>query len=378
MNWKIPLFKIYYDNSDVDYVCKVLKSGLFWATGEYVRKFEKLISDYIGSKYAVTFNSGTSALFSTLLAYKIRQGDKIIIPSFTFIATANVVVNVGAKPVFADIEEETLGLDPDDVLEKIDKKVKAIIAVHYAGCPCKVDELAEIASDYGLILIEDAAEAFGATLNGRKAGSFGNAGAFSFCQNKVITTGEGGAVVTNDKTIYKRLKLIRSHGRAEKHSSDYFLSISSPTYIMPGYNFRLSNILAALGVSQIKKVEKIIEMRRRNAHKLSKLLSKVEYVKPPVEPSSSRHVYQLYTIRVPSKFRNKLISYLASKGIMSKVYFSPVHEVPFYRRLLPQEIHLPVTERVSQEVLTLPMFPSMSDEEISYIADAVCNFFESI
>jgi perosamine synthetase len=374
MNWKIPLFKIYWDEDCIREVNEVIKIGMNWAVGSKVKEFEEAISEYIGVKYTVSFNSGTSALHALLLAHKIGPGDEVIVPSFTFIATANVALFVGAKPVFADIEEETFGLDPQDVNERITERTKAIITVHYGGCPCKVKELKEIADDHKILLIEDAAEAFGAKIGSLKVGTFGDSAMFSFCQNKVITTGEGGAVVTNDEKIYERLKLIRSHGRLE--DQQYFSLTQAGEYVELGYNWRLSNILAALGLAQIRKVDKIIEMRRQKAQILTEKLSKINNITRPKPPEGYFHVYQLYTVRVPSMLREGLMKHLAEKSIMSKIYFSPIHLTMFYRKRFGfKGGELPVTEKVSKEVLSLPIYPTMTNDEINYIVKSVGEFF---
>jgi perosamine synthetase len=375
MKQKIPLFKIYWSKDDIDLVTEAIKRGSYWAVGPNIKEFEEKISSYIGTKYCITFNSGTSALHAALISCNIGNGDEVIVPSFTFIATANAPLFVGARPVFADIEEKTYGLDPEDVKEKINRKTKAIIPVHYGGCPCKIGELKEIAEDHDLLLIEDAAEAFGASVNGRKVGSFGDSAMFSFCQNKVITTGEGGAIVTDSKEIYEKLKLIRSHGRAE--NGDYFASPKHMDYIDLGYNFRMSNITATLGVAQLRKVDRIIEMRRKNAEYLTKKLAKVSGVVPPSPPKDYFHVYQMYTIRMEGKYRDALSEYLAENGIMTKVFFHPVHLTYFYRKKLGYKIKLPVTEEVSKEVLTLPMYPTLSKKEMDYIAEKINTFFEA-
>ncbi|MCS7374779.1 MAG: DegT/DnrJ/EryC1/StrS family aminotransferase [archaeon GB-1845-036] len=373
MNWRVPLFKIYWDDNCLREVNEVIMSGMNWAVGSKVEEFEKAICEYIGVRYAVTFNSGTSALHALLLAYKIGLGDEVIVPSFTFIATANAALFVGAKPVFADIEEETLGLDPQDVNERVTEKTRAIIAVHYGGCPSKVKELREIADDHKIILIEDAAEAFGARIGSLKVGTFGDGSILSFCQNKVITTGEGGAVITNDEKIYRRLKLIRSHGRLE--SQEYFSSTQAGNYVELGYNWRLSNILAALGLAQIRKADKIIEMRREKAQILTRKLSKMNNIVPPRPPKEYFHVYQLYTIRVKNGLRDSLMKHLTKRGILSKIYFSPVHLTSFYREKMGfKGGELPVTEKVSSEVLSLPIYPTISDDEINYIVKSIKEF----
>jgi perosamine synthetase len=336
------------------------------------------VANYVGVKYGVSFNSGTSALHAALLAYEIKQGDEVIVPSFTFIATANAPLFVGAKPVFADIEDSTFGLDPNDVERKITRRTKAIMPIHYGGLPCRIKELRKIAQGYNLLLIEDAAESIGASVDGWKVGSFGNAAMFSFCGNKVITTGEGGIIVTNSSEIYERLKLIRSHGRLE--SEPYFMSTKTLDYIMLGYNWRISSITAALGLAQMKKLDRIIEMRRKNAEYIMSKMSKIDEVKVPQPPEGYFHVYQMYTIRVKGGrgVRDALKDHLAKKGIMSKVYFEPVHLTHFYREKFGfKGGELPITERLSSEVLTLPLYPTMSIEEMEYIIESIKEFFQN-
>jgi len=373
LSWKIPLFKIYWDESDVENVSNCIKSGMYWAEGPVIQEFEALIADYIGTKYCVSFNSGTSAQHAALLAYGIKEGDEVIVPSFTFISTANSALFVGAKPVFADIEEETFGLDPDSVLENISSKTRVIMPVHYGGCPCKIQELREIADDYGLVLIEDAAEAFGAEINGKKIGSFGDASMLSFCQNKIITTGEGGALVTDSEEIYQKLKLLRSHGRAD--NSQYFSSTQAADYITLGYNFRMSSLTAALGISQIQKTAEILKMRRERAFYFTSRLKKEvgNNLRFPETPESYFNVYQLYTILADK--RDELKDYLASRGIMTKIYFSPVHTTHFYQNVLGYECKLPITEELSESVLTLPMHPCLTFDEIDYVVNEIKNFY---
>lgn len=374
---KIPLFKIYWNEEDIEMVNSVIKRGTYWTTGPNVKKFEKMISEHIGTKYCVIFNSGTSALHAILLAHGIKKGDEVIVPSFTFISTANSPLFVGAKPIFADIEEKTFGLDLESVKEKITERTKAIISIHYAGCPCLIKELEEIAKGHNLILIEDAAESFGAKIKNKKVGTFGDSAMFSFCQNKIITTGEGGAIVTNSREIYEKLKLIGSHGRLE--TSDYFSSMEYMDYVTLGYNFRMSDITAALGIAQLKKVDKIIEIRRKNAEYMTKKLSKINKVATIKPPKDYFHVHQMYTIRIKDgkKIRDDLMKCLAERGIMTKIYFYPVHLTQFYRKKFGYKGgELPITEKLSNEVLTLPIYPTLTKKEIDYIAENINEFFK--
>jgi len=370
----LPLFKIYWDNEDVANVAAVIKSGMNWATGPNVEVFEDKVASYVHRKYCVAFNSGTSALHAALLSHHIGEGDEVIVPSFTMIATANAPLFTRATPVFADIEETTFGLDPEDVKEKITNKTKAIVPVHYGGCSCRINELREIAEDNNITLIEDAAEALGASVHNQKVGSFGASAMFSFCAPKVITTGEGGAIVTDSEDVYGNLKLIRSHGRLETHN--YFTSAEYLDYVTLGYNFRMSNITAALGISQLQKIDKIIELRRANAGYLISALAKINAIGLPIAPHDYLHIYQMFTIRAP-RIRDSLQEHLKSKNIMSKVYYEPVHLTHFYSKVLKYSCQLPTTERISKEVLTLPMYPTLSTEEMDYVVGKITEFCDA-
>ncbi len=375
---KIPLYKVFWDDEDVDAVVRVLRRGTYWTCGPEIKEFEERLAEYVGTEYAVVFNSGTSALHAVMLAYDIGSGDEVIVPSFTFISTANAPLFVGAKPVFAEIEPERYGLDPDDVVRRITSKTKAIMPIHYGGMPARIKELKEITEDKGLLLIEDAAESLGAiTEEGKKVGSYGDAAVFSFCGNKVITTGEGGAVVTNDKRIYEKLKLIRSHGRLEG-SEDYFRSSKRFDYIMLGYNWRVPSFVAALGISQLKKIEKAIELRRKIAsYYTSRIVEELsESIEPFREPPGVRAVFQMYTIRIADKRinRDELQKYLESRGVSTKIYFEPIHLYTLYRNLGYKEGELPITEEISKRVLTLPIYPTMTTEEVDYIIECLKEF----
>ena len=336
--------------------------------GPEVECFEKAVAKFVGKKFAISFANGTSALHATMIALGIGPGDEVIVPAFTFISTANSPLFVGAKPVFSDIEKTTYGLDPADITSKITKKTKAIMPVHVGGTPCKIREIKKIAMENGLFLVEDAAEAFGAKIRGRFVGSIGDVNMFSFCQNKIITTGEGGMIVTDDVNIYQQLKLARSHGRADDR--DYFSSSQAFDYISLGYNLRMSSITAALGISQLRKVEKIIAMRRDVADKYNDSLSGTLGVQTPGEIAGNRNVYQLYSVLFDkNRSRNTVQKALARKGVMSKVYFEPIYNTHFYKTF--SNVSLRATEDVSKRILTLPLYPDMPDKEIEYITAIV-------
>jgi perosamine synthetase len=375
-DWKIPLYKIYTDDEDLNLITKIVKRGTFWAMGPEIEEFEKTIKDYVGSDYCLCLNSGTSALHAVLLAYGIGQDDEVIVPSWSFISTANSVIFVRGKPVFVDIEGENFGIDPNLVSEKITSKTKAIIPMDYGGLSCKINELMELAKSKNQILIEDAAEALGSKVKGKKVGSIADSSIFSFCGNKVLTTGEGGAVVTNSKEIFEKLKLIRSHGRVD--TKNYFDNTDAAQYLGIGYNWRMSTITAALGLTQISKLDKIIKMRQENAKYISSHISKFPEIQIPNVPDGYDHIYQMYTIRLPDKItRDNLQNHLLSKKIFCKVYFDPIHLTTFYRKEFgTSKGMLPVTERLSEQVLTLPIYPNMTNEEKSYLVESISEFFE--
>jgi len=376
MTWKIPLFKTYWEEDDVEAVSRIIRRGTYWAAGPEIEEFEKKTARFVGTKYAVAFNSGTSALHTLLLACNIKDKE-VIVPSFTFIATANSVVLAGGKPIFAESEPETFGLDAGDVEKKITSKTKAILPIHYGGFPARdIEKLRKIAEDHSILLLEDAAESLGATMHNKKVGTFGHSAIFSFCQNKIISTGEGGLLVTDSQEIYEKARLIRSHGRVES-GKDYFSSTGDNDYIEVGYNFRMPTMLAALGISQLNKIEKIIRLRRKNAIYLTKHLSHLKVVTIPKENKKYFSVYQMYPILLLNeKIRNSLQEYLAQHEIMSKIYFNPAHLKTVYQRQCKYiEQNLPLTESLSKRILNLPIFPTLKKEEMDYMIKVIKDFF---
>ena len=374
--WKIPLYRVFTDENDIKQISNVIKRGMDWAIGPEIEKFESSFAQYNGRKYCIAFNSGTSAGHAALIALGINAKSEVIVPSFTFISTANWPLMVQASPKFADIEMQTYGMDPKDLESKISKKTKAVIPIHYGGLPCKINEIKEISNKNKFYLIEDAAESFGASLNGRKIGSFGTVSIFSFAGNKILTTGEGGALCTDSKELYEKVKLIRSHGR-QLHSG-YFSSMQDHDYFSLGYNWRMSSITAALGLSQLDKIEKIIDMRRNNAKYYQSKLKNIKEISLQEELPGFKHVYQFYPILLRnSTVRTKLMNFLASKGIMTRVFFKPVHKTMFFRKIGYGSLNLPNTEKISKQILALPMFPTLQKEEIDYIIDTITKFFES-
>ncbi len=372
----MPLFRIFWDDEDLRSLENVLRSGKEWAIGPQVGMFENKLSQYLCVPHVKAFNSGGSALHALLLAHQIKKGEEVIVPSFTFIATAFAPCYVGARPIFCDIEEECFGLDPVAVEKVISKKTKAILPIHYGGFPCKIKELRELADDYDLLLIEDAAESLGTIVDGKKIASFGDSAILSFCQNKVITTGEGGASVTGDDDVAERLDLIRSYGRA--NNEKYFTSGGSAEYVKLGYNWRMSSFAAALGAAQLSKIEKIIGMRRERAARLSDLLRRIPGILVMPEPGGSRSVFQMFSIKIAEgkEARDGLQAALQKKGITSKVYFDPVHKAKFFKEAGFGKVQLPVTEKVSGQVLTLPFYVDMTDTEMDYLVHQIREYFD--
>ena len=374
-DWILPLYKIYSDDEDVNLITKIIRRGSEWAIGPEIQEFENAIANRTNSDYCICLNSGTSALHATLLSYGIRSGDEVIVPSFSFISTANSVLFVNATPKFSDIEESTFGLDPKLLSDNLSSKTKAVMPMDYGGTSCNISEIKEFCDENNTLLIEDAAESLGSTFHGKPVGSISDASIFSFCGNKVLTTGEGGAVVTNSKKIADEIKLIRSHGRLDK--INYFNNPSESSYDGLGYNWRMSSITAGLGLSQIQKLDKIINLRKKNASYINSRLKKHSEIKIPIPLDGVDHIYQMYTIRLLNEnMRNDLHKFLISKKIFSKVYFEPIHEKTFYKNKFGN-LDLPITEKISKEILTLPLYPNMSNDEMEYLCNSISEFFEN-
>ncbi|HQJ50275.1 MAG TPA: DegT/DnrJ/EryC1/StrS family aminotransferase [Anaerolineae bacterium] len=336
-------------------ILQVIDSGQL-AQGKRVKAFEEAFAAVCGVKHAVATSSGTTALHAAVLAHGIGPGDEVITTPFTFIASANAAVFTGARPVFVDIDERSYNIDPCRIEAAITPRTKAILPVHLFGNPCDMDAIMAIAKKHGLIVIEDACQAHGATVQGRKVGSFGT-GCFSFYPTKNITTAEGGIVTTDDDTIADRLRLIRSHGQRERY---YHESI--------GYNFRMTEIQAAIGLAQLAKLASFTQARQEHARYLSERLQGV--VTPTFAPGHE-HVFHQYTIRVPDAGRDALAERLHEKGIGTMIYYPvPVHRQKVYLDMGYND-HLPVAEQASREVLSLPVHPALTTADLDKIVEGV-------
>ncbi|RLG00824.1 aminotransferase DegT [Thermococci archaeon] len=358
----IPIAKPLMGKKEIENVTEVLKSGML-ASGEWVKKFEKEFANYIGVKHAIAMASGTVALDNALKVLGIREGDEVIVPDFTFIATANAVLFQNAKPVFADVSEKTFNINPDDIVKKITPKTKAVIGVHLFGHPFNVKALQEICEDHNLFLIEDSAQAHGAEFDDTKVGNFGTVSCFSFYATKNMTTGEGGMITTNDKKIERKLRLIINHGQSEKY-----------LHTELGYNYRMTNIQAAIGIAQLKKLDMFNDKRIKNAGYFNKHIKAKKIIKPEKE-KNIKHVYHQYVIRVENNKRDELIRYLNDKGVGNAIHYPlPVHLQPLYRKLnYPKEI-CPTATKISKEVLSLPVHPALKREELEYVCETINNW----
>ena len=373
MVMKIPLGRPSIGSEEIEAVEKVLRSG-WLAEGPNVKEFEKKIAEFVGTKYAVAVNSCTSALHLSLAAIGIGAKDEVIVPSFTYPATANAVICQGGTPIFVDIDEIYHNIDPDKIGKKITERTKAIIPVHYAGHPADMGPIMELAEKHGLVVIEDAAEALGAEYKGRQVGSFG-IGCFSFYPTKNITTGEGGMITTDDEEIDRIARMMRGHGvfkgtwSREREKKPW-----ERIQVELGYNFRMTDFQGAIGLIQLKKLGEMNKKRISYSEYLTKKLNEIEGIKPPATMPGCKHVYQMYTPTTTSEAkRNGLVESLRAKGVGASVHFAPpTHLMPYYiERFNFKEGILPISERTSETIFTLPMFPDLTREELDYMITAI-------
>lgn len=349
----IPIARPLIGDAEITAVTDVLRSGQL-AQGSIVDAFERRFAELCNVPYAIATTSGTTALHVALLAHGIGPGDEVITPSFSFIASANTVLYTGARPVFADLDPATLTIDPADVERKITPRTKAIMPVHLYGNPALLDQLAEIAASHDLALIEDACQAHGARFDDQPVGSFGT-GCFSFYPTKNVTSGEGGMITTSDPEIDRLARLIRAHGMPQRYVHE-----------MLGYNFRLSNLHAAVGLCQLDHFEEWTSRRQQNAAKLIELLSGTG-IGVQATTAGATHVYHQFTVRIPEG-RDRVASYLREHGVGCEVYYPiPIHQQKVYLDLGYAD-SLPVTEQAALEVLSLPVHPSITDDELATIA----------
>ncbi|MFH1587733.1 MAG: DegT/DnrJ/EryC1/StrS family aminotransferase [Candidatus Diapherotrites archaeon] len=351
----IPIAKPIIGEKEKKLVMEVIESGML-VQGKYVQEFEEKFAEYLGVKNCVAVTNGTQALICALKLMDLKG--EVLVPSFSFIASANAVIEAGLKPVFVEVDKETFCINLYDAEKKVSNKTCAIMPVHLFGHSCQMLEVNELAENYSLKIIEDACQAHGAEFKGKKVGSFGDAGAFSFYPTKNITMGEGGVISTNDDALAEKIRVYRNQGMVKRYHHDAF-----------GLNFRITNIAGAIGLGQMDKIEEFIEKRRKNAEYLNKGL---EGVQTPVEKEWCRHSYNQYTIKTNE--RELLEKKLIEKQIGHMIYYP----IPIHQQKIIEEIYgknsMPVTEKLAKEVISLPVHPALTKEQLDEIIEAVNGF----
>lgn len=355
----IPIAKPWLGEEEKKAVADVIDSGII-AEGPKVAEFENAFAEYIGVKYAVATSSGTTALHLALIAAGIKTSDEVIVPSFSFIASANTVLFCQAKPVFVDIEDETYNIDAGKLDDAITGKTKAVVPVHLYGHPAEMKAVKDIAQDRGIAIIEDACQAHGAEILGSKVGSIGDAGCFSFYPTKNMTTGEGGIITTNNKEIADKARILRQHG-CEKRYHHHLL----------GFNYRMTDIAAAIGLTQLIKLDGFNEKRNENARYLTEKIRDISWIKTPTALKGCKHVFHQYTIKVEERQRDVVLSKLHEGGVGAAVYYPvPIHKQELYLKN-GVSWNLPVTEECASRVLSLPIHPQVSEKDLDFISESL-------
>ena len=375
---KIPFFLPYVDSKDIAEI-KKSSSSLFLTNGPRLDLFEQRFKKFTKSKYAVGVSNATAALYLSLKALGIKKNDEVIIPDLTFAATANSVLQTGAIPVLADIDEQTLNISAESIIKNISRKTKAIIPVHLAGTPCDMQKIMKIARLNSLKVIEDCAHGIGTSYNKKHVGNFGNAGCFSFYPTKNLTTIEGGMVITNDKKIADFIQLARNHGMSRSLMSRY--STGKPwEYDIKniGYNYRLDEIRSALGISQLQKLTMLNKKRLSAFHYYNKGLKNIPGLIVPNEKNFKNNSCHLYIVRITSDAkitRDKLFYSLQKKGIGSSVHYKPLHEFTLFRKKGTSRDSLSISKRMYKEILSLPMYPQLTRHSQDYVIKSIKNIF---
>ncbi|WP_448629953.1 DegT/DnrJ/EryC1/StrS family aminotransferase [Cellulomonas soli] len=359
----IPIASPDLSGKESENVAQCLESTWISSAGKFITEFESAFAKVAGTRHAIATNNGTTALHLALVAAGVGPGDEVIVPVLTYIATANAVRYCGATPVFADVLGDTMNIDPDDIEHRITPRTKVIVPVHLYGHPADMAPIMQIAERHGLTVIEDAAEAHASTIDGRPVGSIGHLGVFSFFGNKIVTTGEGGAVTTDDDEMAARLRLLRGQGMDPERR--YWFPVM-------GFNYRMTNVAAAIGVAQLERIDALLARRTQIAELYTALLAGAEGIVLPVERPNARRVDWLYTVQVSgltSDERNRLIELLAEDGIETRPVFYPLHLMPPYESTPP--LHFPVSERVGAEGISLPTHTLLSDADVRTVVDAL-------
>lgn len=392
----IPYGRQSIDDADIEAVVKVLKSD-YLTTGPAVAAFEKKVADYVGAKYAVAVSNGTAALHVACLAAGIGEGDEVITTPITFAASANCVLYCGGTPVFADIDPDIYNISPEELESKITPQTKAIIPVHYTGQPCDMDAILEIARKHDLLVIEDGAHALGASYKGKKIGSIADMTCFSFHPVKPVTTGEGGMIVTDNEELYRKLVLYRSHGITRdkdmmqqyedqlQQSSDQVLQEAADMLrgdvmdpggwyyqqLELGYNYRITDISCALGISQMDKLDRFLERRRQIAKKYDEAFADIPQIKTPWQQEGCQSGWHLYMIQTMERSRREVFDGLRQAGIGVNVHYIPVYRHPYYQRNGYAGVHCLNAEAFYERAVSLPIFPGLTGSQQDYVIEHV-------
>jgi perosamine synthetase len=358
----ISLARPLLNGHESKYVQECIKTTWISSQGKFVDKFEKAFANYCQVKYGVACCNGTVALHLALSALNIGPDDEVLVPDLTFIAPVNAIIYTGAKPVLVDIDKKTWNIDPEKIEKLINKKTKAIILVHLYGYPCEMKSILKITKKYKLFVIEDCAEAIGAVYNGQRVGSFGDVSCFSFYGNKVITTGEGGMCLTNDKKIADKIRILSNHG-AEKKIRYWYKRV--------GYNYRLTNLQAAVGLAQLEKIGNFLKIRKKIFRSYNNLLAKIDGIVLPPAGGLAKPVCWLYSILLDKKYNNisrdRLIEKLSKRKIDSRPLFYSVHRMPPYKKYCKKGQLFPVASDISSRGLSLPTNYYLTLDQIKYV-----------
>lgn len=360
----IPIYEPWLGAREEKYVLDAVRSGWISSLGKYVTRFETMFADFCGVEHAVSVSNGTTALHLALHALGIGPGDEVIVPALTFVASANAVTYTGAKPVFADVDPATWCIDPASVAQLITPRTRAIMPVHLYGHPAAMAELLDLADLYNLVVVEDAAEGHGAAIDGRRAGGWGRIAAFSFYANKTITTGEGGMLTTDDADLAARCRMLRDHAMPP-HKRYWHDEV--------GFNYRMTNLQAAVGVAQMERIEEFIERKRRIAHWYCEGLADLPGITLPTEAPGCTNIYWMVSILIDRPFpldRDTLIPALRGRGVDSRPFFHPMDTLPPYRTSSPQ----PVSLELSRRGLNLPSSPSLTRAQVDYVCETIREF----
>jgi len=365
-NIKIPVCSPQFGENEVQYVAECVRSSWVSGISKYVEEFEEKFAKYCNCKYGIATNSGTTALHLALATLGIGRRDEVIIPTFTMIATANAVTYTGAKFVLVDAESETWNMDVSKLEEKVTNHTKAILPVHTYGHPAYMDTILDIAEKHGLYVVEDAAEAHGAEYKGRRTGSIGDMGCFSFYANKIITAGEGGMIVTNNEELAEKARWLRAHAYGGEGKHFYHEAL--------GFGYRMSGLQAALGLAQLEHIDEFVSIRRKNAKLYNSLLSELgEKIKLPPEAPWAKNVYWMYSILIQDSFgisRDELIKKLELEGIETRTFFYPMHVQPIYAKQFKGQ-SFPVADELSRKGINLPSGNNLTADQITYICECI-------